>query len=670
MTNMVIDEELDRKVKELELEVAERKLAERQLKKNITQLQIEKDLFQEAISAVSHPFYVIDTKSYEILMANPAAISIFGDLSDRTTCYALTHGRTEPCAGGEHPCPLEIIKKTKQPVTVEHTHYDLERQPLFYEIHAYPVFDAEGNVTKIIEYSLEITKLKHAQEAQRDSEERYRELIEGAHDIIQSIRLDGTLAYVNHAWHKLLGYTETDLASINLFDIIHPDTLQHCQELFSEVMTGKSMTDIPVTFVAKDGTAVSVEGNVSPRLLEGKVVSTHAIFRDVTERKRAEAALKESEERYRELIENAHDIIQSIQPDGTLSFVNRAWFEILGYTEADLASMNIFDIIHSDSLQHCQELFSKVMTGQRVANIPATLVAKEGTTISVEGNVSPRILDGKVVSTHGIFRDVTERKLAEEKLARYSKHLEEIIAALNVAQEIQQSLLPQNPPREINFDLAGGSLYCDETGGDYYDYIELQNPGSDVYGVVIGDVSGHGIASALLMAGVRAYLRGRATRPGSPAEIITDVNRLVSVDTVETGQFMTLFFLAIEARTGRLIWVRAGHDPAIVYSPDSDQFEELKGEGLPLGVNEDWSYEEYTVTASPGQILILTTDGVWETHNVEGEMFGKKRFKEIIRQNAYLKAEDIRLAIIEAVSTFRGEASQEDDLTLVVSKFA
>ena len=88
----------------------------------------------------------------------------------------------------------------------------------------------------------------------------------------------------------------------------------------------------------------------------------------------------------------------------------------------------------------------------------------------------------------------------------------------------------------------GTSLYCDETGGDYYDYIRLPWLGSDVHTIVVGDVSGHGVSSALLMAGVRAYLRGRASQPGSATEIISDVNRLVSADTRETGQFMTLFF--------------------------------------------------------------------------------------------------------------------------------
>ena len=260
-------------------------------------------------------------------------------------------------------------------------------------------------------------------------------------------------------------------------------------------------------------------------------------------------------------------------------------------------------------------------------------------------------------------------RVAVRKKAKYSKHLEKIIAALNVAQEVQQSLLPQYPPGELQFDIEGGSQYCDETGGDYYDYIEMPRLGSGVYALTVGDVSGHGISSALLMASVRAYLRSRVTQAGSAADIITDVNRLVSADTMETNQFMTLFFLVVEGRSGQLTWVRAGHDPAIVYSPDSDQFGELKGEGIPLGVDQGWQYKESTAQIEPGQILVLTTDGIMETHNQAGDMFGKDRIKEVIRRNAHLDAGGIRRAMFTAVEDFRGRASREDDVTLVVAKF-
>ena len=270
----------------------------------------------------------------------------------------------------------------------------------------------------------------------------------------------------------------------------------------------------------------------------------------------------------------------------------------------------------------------------------------------------------KVLSTQAAIS--LENAQLYEKLADYSRSLEEIIAALDLAQEVQQNLLPQRPPRLDNIDAAGRSQYCDETGGDYFDFIRLSE---DKLGVVIGDVSGHGVSAALLMASVRGFLRARATQPGSAANIITGVNRLISVDTAETGQFMTLFYLVVEHQKNRITWVRAGHDPGFLYCPETDQFEELSGSGLALGVDEDWEFEDFSRMVKPGQIVLLTTDGIFEAHNPTGEMFGKARFKEVVRLNARLEAEGLRKAIFEAVAEFRKVEPQEDDITLVVLKF-
>jgi serine phosphatase RsbU (regulator of sigma subunit) len=271
----------------------------------------------------------------------------------------------------------------------------------------------------------------------------------------------------------------------------------------------------------------------------------------------------------------------------------------------------------------------------------------------------------KVLSTQAVIS--LENARLYDRLADYSRSLEEIIAALNLAQEVQQNLLPQRPPQRESIDVAGRSLYCDETGGDYYDYIELPNRS---LGIVVGDVSGHGVSAALLMASVRGYLRARATLSGATGDIITGVNRLISADTAETGQFMTLFYLVVEPSSNRIIWVRAGHDPGFLYCPHSDRFETLSGAGIALGVDETWDYEDFNRRVKPGQIVLLTTDGIFEAHNPEGEMFGKIRFKEVVRKNAGLEAEGIRKAVFEAVTEFRGDEPQEDDITLVVLKFS
>jgi sigma-B regulation protein RsbU (phosphoserine phosphatase) len=187
--------------------------------------------------------------------------------------------------------------------------------------------------------------------------------------------------------------------------------------------------------------------------------------------------------------------------------------------------------------------------------------------------------------------------------------------------------------------------------------------------MVVGDLSGHGLASALLMASARALLRQRTSLAGSIADIVTDVNREMAVDVAESGNFMTLFYLTIDIQSRKMQWVRAGHDPAIFYDPNTDTFDELQGNGVALGVDESWMYDEYEKTGlTEDQIIFIGTDGIWETKNAQELMFGKDPIYEMIRQNSKARAQDILNAVISALDNFRGDAPPEDDVTLMVIK--
>jgi len=237
--------------------------------------------------------------------------------------------------------------------------------------------------------------------------------------------------------------------------------------------------------------------------------------------------------------------------------------------------------------------------------------------------------------------------------------------ALGVAHEVQQSLLPDKNPVLQGFDIAGISLYCDETGGDYYDFIAV---GDNRLAVVVGDVSGHGVSSALLMATARALIMLRASMPGPAASIINDVNKHLSKDTYETGNFMTFFYCELNELSREICWVRAGHDPALTYTPSCDEFDELKGNGLALGLDYAFEYEEFQRSLSPDQVILIGTDGIWEMRDEQGEMFGKQRLKKIIRDNCSLKAREIVGQIDLSLEKFRGNKQPEDDVTLVVIK--
>jgi len=248
------------------------------------------------------------------------------------------------------------------------------------------------------------------------------------------------------------------------------------------------------------------------------------------------------------------------------------------------------------------------------------------------------------------------------------KELYHMRHSLALAMEVQQNLLPKRDPDVSGLDISGTSIYCDETGGDYYDFLTFPQSDPGNIRVVVGDVSEHGIPSALLMTTARALLRQRTALSDSIQDIIFDVNNHLARDIRASGRFMTLFYAEISSREKYIRWVRAGHDPAFIYDPVSNTFSELTGKGLPLGVFENSEYEESRRQIASGDIIVIGTDGIWETLNAEGAMFGKEALKHVIRSKAKKPARKIAAAVINAVNNFRSSLEQEDDITIVVIK--
>ncbi|MGD8991493.1 MAG: PP2C family protein-serine/threonine phosphatase [Desulfobacterales bacterium] len=272
----------------------------------------------------------------------------------------------------------------------------------------------------------------------------------------------------------------------------------------------------------------------------------------------------------------------------------------------------------------------------------------------------------RVVVSH---EDITALKLAEETLRKRERERDQLRHSLELAREIQQKLLPKENPGIAGVDVTAKIIYCDETGGDYYDFIVIKDNSREQLGVVVADVVGHGISSALIMASVRSALRQRLAMPGSISQIITDVNCLVSEDLADSHQFVTLFYLLVDPNKPKLKWVRAGHEPAILYDPMADDFIELQGVGMALGVDQQFRYEEnQKKDFSKGSIVVLATDGVWEARNENGQMFGRTAVYDIIRKNSATSADEIVKTIFSQIKKFLKKSKPEDDLTLVVVK--
>jgi phosphoserine phosphatase RsbU/P len=241
--------------------------------------------------------------------------------------------------------------------------------------------------------------------------------------------------------------------------------------------------------------------------------------------------------------------------------------------------------------------------------------------------------------------------------------------ALDLAMEVQQNLLPLTPPELGGLDIAGTCAYCDETGGDYYDFLQFSELGEGRIGLAVGDVAGHGISAALLMATARAMIRTRILQPGSLAQVVNDVNQLLCYDTERTGDFMTLFLATFDITRQELYWVRAGHAPAIIYDWHVEAFEELRGEGFALGFDNAGHLKEYRYGDwSSTKLLFIGTDGIWETENPRGEQFGMERLRGLLRRHCLAPAQQIIDAVLAAVRDFRETKAQEDDITMVILK--
>lgn len=253
-----------------------------------------------------------------------------------------------------------------------------------------------------------------------------------------------------------------------------------------------------------------------------------------------------------------------------------------------------------------------------------------------------------------------QARLVEEYVAK-----QKIEHDLALAREIQQGLLPKETPHVEGFDVYGWSEPCDETGGDYFDYIQMAD---GRLGLVIADVTGHGVGPALLMAGARASSRAVAQLGGGVDRLLFLVNNLLAED-LGGGRFVTLFWGVLDAATGTLEYSSAGHGHTVICRGETGELVELESTGPPLGIMRGLEFplgEGHQL--KPGDVFLMTTDGIEEAMNPSSKEFSRERLREVLCSNAAASAAEIGKAIRDEVIEFMAGADQRDDLTMVVVK--
>ncbi len=455
---------------------------------------------------------------------------------------------------------------------------------------------------------------------------------------------------------RQFGYEPEEFLSgrLTFRDIVYPDDREKIREEISQYASAdvEEYTQI-YRCLTRTGEIRWVEDQTSVvRNEAGEKTHNQGILIDITKRKLAEDALRKSEEKFRRIVETATEGFLLMDEKFVIVDVNNGCCRLLGYGRAELIGRTPLDFF--------TDQFRQVMSSNREALQAKESRESEGTVVARDGRHIPILIHGNtlrndqghVIGNMAFITDMTEHK-----------------KALILAGEVQKSLLPRDKPHVQGFDIAGRTISCDEIGGDYFDYFWRNEQKDGPFNVVVGDISGHGVDSALLMTTARAFLRMRASQPGTIAEVITAMNHHLAQDVLETGRFMTLFFLTLDPEQKCLSWVRAGHDPAIFYDPVLDAFTELKGSGIALGVAYGFEYSENRKDGlTTGQIIAVGTDGIWEAFNRQGEMFGKVRFCDIIRRKACLPAGEILNAVYDELDQFTVGQKPEDDITLMVIK--
>ncbi len=437
-------------------------------------------------------------------------------------------------------------------------------------------------------------------------------------------------------------------------DIVHPDDSERTIAEIKEYAR-KNVEEYTQFYriVTREGDVRWVEDQTTVvRDAAGKKRYNQGIVIDITERRLAEEELRKSEEKFRRIVETTGEGFLMMDDDLKIQYANDAYCRMLGYQPKDILGKTPLDLATTQ--------FSEFMSLNRERILARDYRKFEGSLVARDGRVVPVLIHGNTL------RDSQGIKMGN---VAFVADLTEQKKALALAGKVQRSLIPQAAPKIAGLDVAGRSVSCEEVGGDYFDFLFGPEYSTEKLQVVIGDVSGHGVDAALLMTSARAFIRTRAAQTGRPSQVVSQMNRDLAWDMGDSGHFMTLFFIEIDPRHGTAQWVRAGHEPALMYKPEEDRFEELVGLGLPLGVDKSFGYTDYEIEdLSAGTIIALGTDGIWEASDAGGHAFGKERFRHIVRASAKENSAAILQNVFDEVNRFSKGLPPYDDITLVVIK--
>lgn len=332
-------------------------------------------------------------------------------------CYDIFRKRKRKC---KH-CPAIKVFDTGKPRHMFHSRTDKHGNESYWELYFYPIFDDKGGVTRVVEYSRNITREKKLKEEVKASERRLSELMSITRDIVAEVDANMKCVFISENVKDFAGYTSKEFLSAKSFlDFLTPESKKLSLKYFKNRMAGKPAPELyEFEFVNKKGEVIPVEARVALRKDGDKVLGSVATVRDVTERKTAEETLRESEERFRGIAERSFDAIFEMDSDGRFVYISPSAERISGYKRKEILGKKIQDFLPESEIDRVDKIFGKLVRGRKprkLKNITVKITKRDGTAAYLEMNATPITRNGEVLGLQGIARDITERMKAEQEL--------------------------------------------------------------------------------------------------------------------------------------------------------------------------------------------------------------------------------------------------------------
>ena len=367
------------------------------------------------------------------------------------------------------------------------------------------------------------------------------------------------------------------------------------------------------------------------------------------------ARTEEERLRLSSAVEQTADTVFITNREGVIEYVNPAFETTTGYSREEAIGQTP-RILKSGQAgpQYYAELWSTILAGATFRSNTLNR-KKSGELYHAEQTITPvKASDGHIIHFVAVVKDMTDR------FKRQAQDIE-----MQYASQIQQKLYPAAAPHVEGYDIAGAVFPAKATCGDYFDYVPLADHG---LGLVIGDVCGHGLGPALIMAATRSYLRFLSNSCSSPGQIFAIINDALFAD-LESNHYVAMVLVRLDARSNRFSYANAGHVSGYLLDREGGVKTVLSSTGVPLGMFPSQEYGCYEDLAlEPGDLVVLFTDGISEAEDSTGSVFGAENALRVIRAHRHEPAEQIVQCLCRTVHDFVGAAPQQDDITVVVCK--